>query len=501
MGEALVKAKLQYAASTPDMRGIHQKAFLEATLFGLPMLGVNMPSSGRTTINAIAPAITPLPGRDRNGRGAAGLDDQEADLRADRSPPARRDLGAGRSPAAQTVTLDTVPPTSSYLASYLSGPDGVTTNPFEPVLPLVAINVTPNVSNIVLRGVGFRGGSYVDTTPILPLTGAPATEIRGVHTQFQSAQFFPMRMWTPNHFPALGGGVGTNLLFTPVQHRASTAALGTTTRRVYTNLDLRLYYSGNLSQASLSDAPAIVSVDGQFDGGGVAFTVRVVGDPAAAMQEVWITYTDGGGTWTPFNLAQCVSGACPGISDSQLWKGRLPLAALPPNFKYIVQAANGIGLVSYDDKLGGYYSVGTPVATTLTLNAPPERRNVWRDQSRQRHAAFVGLAGFREDRDDRRRRHRPGRLDRRQRQRHGERSSADAARQLSAHRRFRWRRRLPSGFHVRSVRGRTGNDEPHVAGDPRHDPDGVARRHVHAAAAGGDHVRRVAERVARRPSS
>ena len=60
VGEALVKAKLQYLATTPDIRGIHQKALLEATLFGLPMLGVNMPS-GRTTINPIAPAVTPNP--------------------------------------------------------------------------------------------------------------------------------------------------------------------------------------------------------------------------------------------------------------------------------------------------------------------------------------------------------------------------------------------------------------------------------------------------------
>ena len=171
-------------------------------------------------------------------------------------------------------------------------------------------------------------------------------------------------------FPGAGGTIGTNLLVTPVQHRAADAVLGTTTRRVYTNLNLRLYYSGDRSRAALSDAPAIVSVDGQYDGTGVNFAVRVVGDPGAAMQEVWITYTDGAGTIAA-NLAQCVNGACPGSSDSQLWKGRLTLGALPPAFKYIVQAANGIGLVSYDDKLGGYYSVGTPVATTLALSAPP----------------------------------------------------------------------------------------------------------------------------------
>ena len=44
VGEALVRAKLDYLAATPDMRGMHEKALLEATVFGLPMLGVNMPA-------------------------------------------------------------------------------------------------------------------------------------------------------------------------------------------------------------------------------------------------------------------------------------------------------------------------------------------------------------------------------------------------------------------------------------------------------------------------
>ena len=39
VGEALVQAKLAYLAATPDIRGLHEKALLEATLFGLPMLG------------------------------------------------------------------------------------------------------------------------------------------------------------------------------------------------------------------------------------------------------------------------------------------------------------------------------------------------------------------------------------------------------------------------------------------------------------------------------
>src|SRR5207253_9097370 len=60
IGEALVKAKLDYLAITPDIRGIHEKALLEATLFGLPMLGVNMPS-GPAATSGTAPIITPAP--------------------------------------------------------------------------------------------------------------------------------------------------------------------------------------------------------------------------------------------------------------------------------------------------------------------------------------------------------------------------------------------------------------------------------------------------------
>jgi len=52
------------------------------------------------------------------------------------------------------------------------------------------------------------------------------------------------------------------------------------------------------------------------------------------------------------------------------------LASPPVSGKYIVQAVNGVGLVSLDDNLGAYYSfaaVAPPAAaaTTLALNSPP----------------------------------------------------------------------------------------------------------------------------------
>ena len=183
-----------------------------------------------------------------------------------------------------------------------------------------------------------------------------------------------MRLSSVNYFGALGGSGGTNLLVTPAQHRVADATLGTSTLRTFTNLDLRLFYSGNLSGAALSDAPTIVSVGAQPAGGGVDFTAEVVGDPAAAIHSVWVTYAAGADSWAPLDLEQCVAplpAACGTEEDSRLWKGRVAVA--PAQLEFVVQAANGLGLVSLDDNRGSYYGLAgaATVATTLTLVSPP----------------------------------------------------------------------------------------------------------------------------------
>ncbi len=76
VGDALIRAKQQYLIDTPKLSGIHQKAVLEATLFGLPMASVNMPgarldlSTGTGTLTAadLTPVDNPAVDR-RRGRG------------------------------------------------------------------------------------------------------------------------------------------------------------------------------------------------------------------------------------------------------------------------------------------------------------------------------------------------------------------------------------------------------------------------------------------------
>ena len=71
------------------------------------------------------------------------------------------------------------------------GADGVVTNPAEPALPLDIRNVEAPLPNLVLRGVGLRTAVYTDIPEIIPLTGAPTTEIRGVHSPFLATSSSP----------------------------------------------------------------------------------------------------------------------------------------------------------------------------------------------------------------------------------------------------------------------------------------------------------------------
>jgi hypothetical protein len=144
-------------------------------------------------------------------------------------------------------------------ATYYKGPGGaVVTSPSEPVLPLVTKNVTSTTAGQTFRGVGFRGGTYTDTSGITPLVTDPATELNTPHTPFLSTNFHPISLATGNYFDAFAGGK-TRLLVTPVQHRVDTGATTSTLRR-FTNLDLRLFYTTNTGPASRSAPPSILDV-------------------------------------------------------------------------------------------------------------------------------------------------------------------------------------------------------------------------------------------------
>lgn len=388
LGEALVKAKRQYLKETDELRGLHEKVVLQVALFGLPMLKVHLPGKRPpeagpdvivTTLNeypsedAGDPAFAPTAG--------AVLGLKWADVTVDAGPLAVETRSLRHYPEEDPANpLD-------VLVTYLRGPQGNVSHPAEPVLPRVVKDVTAPQPGVVLRGVGFRGGTYADEGGVRPLTGAPATEFRGAVVAFESAVFHPVQPWAVNHFDSLcneAGGV-TRLSVFPAQYRTDLQAPDTGTRRAFSDLRFRLFYSGNVATytdalganpdtPALADAPTIVEVLDEVVEGAVVLRARVVGNPAAGIQEVWVTYTaESGpwrGRWQTLDLVQ-------DPVQSSLWSGTLPLEgdAAPAAVRYAVHAVNGVGLVTMQANRGGFFTPGAAqvpaLATGLTLDGFP----------------------------------------------------------------------------------------------------------------------------------
>ncbi|HWM10640.1 MAG TPA: hypothetical protein VNO82_14905, partial [Solirubrobacteraceae bacterium] len=173
----------------------------------------------------------------------------------------------------------------------------------------------------------------------------------------------------------------------------------TMTRRVLSDLDLRLFYSGNVTSycpgtnplqvapcvgpppraavaPALSAPPTIADVDTSFSGGTLTFEAHVVGELVAGIQGVWVTWTippaaGSEGRWAPIDLVQ-------DTNDPSLWTGELEGISNPANVHFLVQAVNGVGKVTVDDNLGAFYRPGSipggppdPNLTPTTLAFTP----------------------------------------------------------------------------------------------------------------------------------
>ena len=364
VGAALVRAKQNYLATHASLTGLDRKSLIEAAMFGLPMIGLDLPGRAAPPVTPAAVASSPV----LTGPGSVlGLRTAPFSV----SP----QLTVNQKPVLNVAGA----PTGSQFR-WLSGTGGNQTAPALPALPLQIDDVTSG-SGDVLRGVGFVSGDYRDLSGVTPLTGAPTIEQNNIHTSFASPAFFPQKLWTVNYFGALGGAGNdgrTRLAVTPAQYRSDPGSSTTTTERSYSNLGFRLYYSSNTATyganvPALAAPPSINGVSGQrsADGTSILVSAHVTGDPSAGIQQVWATYTAERGPftthWQSVDLVQ-------DDIDSTLWTGSI---VLPPgqdaaDVRFLVQAVNGAGLVGLDTNLGDGY---TPTGTVVVAGSPDRSPN------------------------------------------------------------------------------------------------------------------------------
>ena len=366
VGQALVEAKQQYLAETAQLTGIDQKTIVEMTLYGLPMMKVDMPGtrlpapSGNSIVGGTT--TTSNPGANY------GLSSTVVTL----DPEVHTEMKS-------LLDLSDDPPVNTITTTYLTGSDGVVANPFEPIYPKAIYNVS--VNDLVLRGVAFRGGSYHDETGVIPLTTAPTTETSTANLSYNTEVFYPTQVWSPNYYDALTGG-NTGLVVFPAQFKSSQPGAIDGTRRIFDQLKLELYYlpsnwtDATIKAAGVSAAPVIQGASAVESGGDVTFSVNAVTEGAAGVQAVWVLYTgvpgsSYHGSWIPLDLDQN------GV-DPTLWEGILPLpsGANADDIRFMVQAVGGAGLTTLATNLGAYYrvmpeNVPQGQATELSLQSPP----------------------------------------------------------------------------------------------------------------------------------
>ncbi|MBX3010787.1 MAG: Ig-like domain repeat protein [Caldilineaceae bacterium] len=379
LGQALVAAKQRYLAQTAQLTGIDEKTVIEMTLYGLPMMKVDLPGERLdvptdSSIVASAPVVTAGPGVDFG-------------------------LRVGQPTIAPNLTEKTVSllnreDHSTVQTTYLTGKDGVVTNPYEPLLPKELYNVS--VSGAFLRGVALRSATYVDEAGIVPLTASPATETSQAHPAFKTDKFYPNQPWSTNFFGAIQGGP-ERLVAVPAQFQSTSPDAIDGTLRRYTTLDFNLYYlpsswsttpGSPTYQAAVAAAPTILSAAGAANGTTVTFTVQVQGETAAGIQAVWVLYTASSGPlygqWQPLDLTR----PDPTLAPTH-WVGALALpgGATAESLQFMVQAVNGAGATTLATNQGNYYTIGgntpppTAETTTITLLSPPSSGVYQRDVS------------------------------------------------------------------------------------------------------------------------
>ena len=399
VGSALLRSKELFLEETPGLSGLDEKALLQTTLFGFPMLSVNMPH-GRINETPEPPVF-----------------DQPGDIQPVTSGPGAT-LGLASADLEVTPELTTPPGSPKTLhndagdvsATWLEGPDGVAVKPTQPILPLQSFNVTSPDPNKIPRGFAIRGGTYVDEPHVTPLTAAPATELRGIHAPFFSNVFFPAQPWMTSYFGALGGGGTTWLHTTPVQHKSESGS-PTMTRREFRELDIEVFFSGERRSfcpgtfplrsteggpcvgpavtPALSAPPTITGVITSFDDANNRLTVgaRIIGEPVTGTQTAWVPWTIPPapceeepceeGILAPADLVQS-------SSDPTLWSTTIQLQPEddPGDVHFGVVAVNGAGLVTSNYNSGAFYRPGSipgvkpppgapqPEATTMTFVDP-----------------------------------------------------------------------------------------------------------------------------------
>jgi hypothetical protein len=334
VGRALLRAKQRYfnSLAAGTLSNYDEKIMGIATLYGLPMLNVQMPNP--TT-----------------------------------EPPGGRSLAVAQAPRLQAngITSTTINLNLNYtttngpLGRYdqITGEDDLQVVAGRPILPRTSRDIS--LEGSLAHGVLLTGAEFSDTPNFDPLIARVVTDELRLEPEptFATEAWFPSQIASLNRFISLEGETRERLVVVPAQFIATTMTTPTLgVQRRYNSLEMVVYHAPFANTDFV--APTIVSISNTPTTKGVSVTVAL-SESTGLIQRVTLLYrSTSSNRWQPLELRY--NGATGEASG-----------AIPGNgkFEFIVQAADGAGNVA------SALDSGRPFAVTSLPPEPDNRRYIY----------------------------------------------------------------------------------------------------------------------------
>jgi len=276
VGQALLHAKQRYFGSVAadTWSAYDEKVMAEATLYGLPMLHVRLPSGTTDPPGGVSLQAAVSAGEVGTTHLDLAFFYEQHDLDA---------LGA-------------------YYT--ISGSTEVHAVSGRPVLPQTGVNV--EAPGTFAHGALLVGGTFVDEDGFDPLISRVVTDHVAagddVELSFPMQEWYPAQMGTVNRFLSIDGVSHERLVLVPGQFRATTDAVQTVgVHRRYTELAFEVYHAPY--EATDFQAPTIWAVEVAASVNGARFRVRAEDESGPLMRVVVLYRRPEVNTWSMLDLA------------------------------------------------------------------------------------------------------------------------------------------------------------------------------------------------------
>ncbi|RLC61196.1 MAG: hypothetical protein DRI48_11025, partial [Chloroflexi bacterium] len=305
VGEALTWAKNEYLGSAPSggYGTYHEKVSIEATLYGLPMYRVSVPTPGGR-MPSQAPATVEL-------------------------------LSPVQGTALSTVTISLTPdlqPTTTPDGDYYAVNGETQASPGRPVQP-VTRTVLPEFAGMTPHDALFLSGRISSRADFDPLISRPVTDTALAEPAYEYAGWYPIKPFTVNRL-----GDPPRLVVVPAWYYGDEA---NGIEKLFHEMTFEIYYAAE-GESDFAP-PSVWEVKGVVLKNTAIF--RVLAQDDSGVERVIVTYSEDGEQWQSSDLNY--------DSDSGYWKGLL--TGLSGQVSYFVQAVDQAGNVGVSVNKGLFF--------------------------------------------------------------------------------------------------------------------------------------------------